>query len=51
MGKPKKRGKATTPKPTILKTDDELIDDLFSPKVRKELKKVAQESRPKEAKA
>jgi hypothetical protein len=44
--KPKKRVKKELP-PT-LKTDDELMDDLFGPEVREKLKEVAHKSRPKE---
>ena len=34
-------------KPSILKTDDELMDSLFDPEVRKKLKDLAHEKRPK----
>lgn len=35
-------------KPAILRTDDEIMDELFGPEVRKELKRLAHEKRPEE---
>lgn len=35
-------------KPTIFKTDDEIMDEVFSPEVRKKLKDLAHDHRPNE---
>lgn len=43
MAKPPKGKKK--PKEPVRMTDDEIMDDLFSPKVRKELKKLAEKHR------
>lgn len=45
--KPEKK-KREEKKPTVFKTDDELIDELFGSEVRKKLKEVAHDARPKE---
>jgi len=46
MSKPPKKDRDD--KPAILKTDDEIMDELFDPEVRKELKKLAHEKRPED---
>ena len=46
--KPKKRGRP--PKAPVEMTGDELMERVFNKQVRKKLKKLAEENRPKEPK-
>lgn len=45
--KKKRKRDEKEPKPTIFKTDDEIMDEIFSPEIRKKLKELADEKRPK----